>query len=545
VVMARQVPGHPGTMVSRVVDLARVWKEYNVDFMAGESGSMVGTLALSFNVAGEDMLLDDVSLESTAVAPWNKTAYRDEVVATLKELRPGVLRYQDGDHLGSSIDNLITPVFGRMRAGFSEGGKQQNMVPTGLEEFLELCKAVGAEPWFNMPAGISPAETKELIEFLAGGAGTPYGAKRAALGQAQPWTTVFPVIHLELGNEEWNTLTFVGAAMPDPVAYGRRAQEVFTAARTATGYEAGRFDLVIGSFAVIPEMTKTELASSGAYDSAAVAPYLFSRLDDWSSTEAIFGPMLAEPEMFDDAPDGMMVRQAQAAKGAARPANLEVYEENIGTDNGSAPQDVFDRTTPSVGAGIALLDHMLLMARDLGIKVQNVWSLQGFENGFTNSATHAPETTRLYGVVVDMGGATNLRRPQYLAEELANEAVLPTMVETTLTGANPTWHQGVSKNNKIHVDKAHCLQTFAFADGGRHSLIVFNLSRTEALPVTFSGEGAPVGVVDVGVLTSKEITDTNEVTAKVGIRRSVVKGFDGKKAYFAPPFSMTVLRWGK
>ena len=331
--------------------------------------------------------------------------------------------------------------------------------------------------------------------------------------------------------------------MPDPVAYGQRAREIFLAAHSSPYYVSNKFDLVIGTFTVNPDWTQKELASSSGYDSTAVAPYTFDRFDDDGSDEAIFGPMMAEPEMLDSRPSGYMVKQARAARSASHPANLSVYEVNLATASGKASQAAVDRTVPSMGAGLALIDHMLLMMRDLGVTTQSVWALPGYSNGFENSSDHKPERTPLFGVVVDMGGTTNLRRPQYLAEQLANTAILPTMLEARVTGANPTWDQKLSANDDVRLDGAHYLQTFAFADGPRRSLIVLNLSRTESLPVKFSGEGAPAGNVQVGRLTSRNITDNNEQQSHVAITNDAVRGFNPRSTNMLPPFSMTVYTW--
>jgi len=484
-----------------------------------------------------------VSLTPANASKDNPTAFRDEVVDALRQLHPGLLRYQDGDHLGSSLDNMLATPFARVRAGWSEGGKQADLVPIGLHEFLQLCQAVHAEPWFNMPSGMSQGEMKNLVEYLAGSVSSPYGRKRAALGQAAPWTAVFPVIHLELGNEEWNAGTFAGAAMSDPVAYGQRAKEIFLAARSSPYYQAKQFDLVLGTFTVAPDWTKKELASSGGYDTTAIAPYTFDRFDDASSDEAIFGPMMAEPEMLDSTPAGYVSQQAQAARNAAHPANLSVYEVNLATASGSADQDSFNKVVPSMGAGLALIDHMLLMMRDVGVKEQMVWALTGYSNGFQNSVDHRPEKTPLFGVTVDMGGQTNLRRPQYLAEELANKAILPTMLATSVTGANPTWDQAKSANDDVQLNNAHLLQTFAFADGQRRSVVVLNLSRTDAIPLKFSGAGAPVGSVQVSRLTAKKITDTNEEQSHVAISDEGVQVMSVGMTQMMPPFSMTVYTW--
>jgi hypothetical protein len=230
------------------------------------------------------------------------------------------------------------------------------------------------------------------------------------------------------------------------------------------------------------------------------------------------------------------------AQAPSTPANVAVYEVNLNAELGSATQAALDSSIPSVAAGITVAEHMLLMLRDDGITTQALFSLPGLINRFATTSGPA-ETTPLWGVTIDMGGATNLRRPQYYAEQLANKAILPTMVTTSLAGADPTWDQPLSTNDKIELKGAHLLQTFAFAEGSQHSLIVFNLSRDKALPVTFSGAVAPAGTVEISQLTSKNITDTNETAATVAPTVVNRSDFDPHAEFSLPPFSMTVLRW--
>jgi alpha-L-arabinofuranosidase len=533
----------PGTLfIGKEVGLSNNWREYNINFSAAESGNITSNIALKLNVSGASALIDDVSLAPATTSSANTTAFRDEVVSALKTLHPGVLRWNDGANTGSSLDNAIAGPFARMRAGATTQNAVAEDISIGLHEFLQLCQVVGAEPYYVMPPGMSTTEAKDLIEYLAGASSTPYGAKRAARGQVEPWTTVFPTIHLELGNEEWNAI-FPGAAIPDAAVYGSRAKAIFTAMRQSPAYVLNKFDLIVGAFFVQPERTKEQLSNSGGYDSTAVAPYLFNNLSDVSSNEAIFGPMFSQPEMYDSRPSGLMGQQSKMARAVTHPANLIVYEVNLSTTGGSAPQSSFDAVVPSLGAGLTVAEHMLLMMRDLGVKTQAAWSLSGYNNNFKNSSTGKDQTTPLFGIVVDMGGETNLRRPQFLALELANQAILPTMLTTTVTGANPTWNQKHSDNDNVQIEKAHYLQTFAFSEGASRSVIVFNLSRSEALPITFSGVGAPSGTVQQSQLTAKNITDTNELTSHVAITDSTLNSFDSRAPYSLPPFSMTVFKW--
>jgi hypothetical protein len=538
---------------SKSVPLTPTWHDYTFQIPAQDVPDAVGTIGLTFTFAGLSALLDDVALTAPA-APSNPTAFRNEVVQTLRDLHPGVLRYMDnGTNFGSSLDNLLAPPFARLRTGSTTRGMLQEDIPIGLHEFLVLCKAIGAEPWFSLPPVTTLAEAAHLAEYLTGAPTTPYGAIRARLGQRDPWSTVFSTIHLELGNEQWNYGSFAGATLNDPTAYGRRAAEIFAALG-----QSPHFDLILGSWATVPWWTQQEISTDSGFNSIAVAPYLFNDFQDASSTESTFGPMLAEPESIDSRPTGYMAQQTNALQNlqlttpklttrepspSAHPPQLAVYEVNLGALTGSAAitQADLDRTLPSLGAGLAVADHMLLMLRDLGVTTQCLFALPEFQNTF--SAPGPRRLVPLWGAVVDMGGPTNLRRPQFLTTQLANQAILPTMLTTRIDGPNPTWNQPKSPNAKTQLPDAHLLQSFAFADGPRHSLILLNLSRTFTLPIAFSGPATPKSTVEETRLTSTKIDSTNETQATIQPEHRTLTNFNPNTPYPLPPFSMTVLTW--
>ena len=531
--------------------LTNQWQDYSYTFNAAEDGTYVGTAALTFSIQGAQVYLDDVALTEPAAAD-NPTAFRNAVVETLKTLQPGVLRFMDGGaDFASTTDNMIAVPFARLRAGYGEGQTEQDDISIGLHDFLVLCQSIGAEPWYTVPAGISTADMQNLIQYLAGDASTPYGAIRANLGQSAPWTSVFPTIHLELGNEMWNSGSFAGEAIPNPVAYGNVAATAFAAARASSSYDASKFDLVMGSWAAEPSWTAQELQNSSGYDSVDAAPYLFNSLNDYGSNEAIFGPMFAQPEQIDSSPTASgnyMYQQAQAAAAGSTPAKLAVYEVNLSTSSGTAPQNMVNQVAAGLGAGIATADHMLLMMRDLGITTQNMFALPEYVSAFNNSQG-GTETAPLWGSVIDMGGETNLKRPQFFGLQLANSAILPTMLATTVSGANPTWNQPLSTNDSIQLANAHYLQSFAFTNGTQNSVVVFNLSRSGSLPVTFSGANAPSGNVVISQLTSMNPTDNNEglftnTPVVAGPTQTNVSNFNPATPYTLPPYSMTVFSTG-
>ncbi|HEY0758187.1 MAG TPA: hypothetical protein VGD59_02910 [Acidisarcina sp.] len=519
------------------INLANSWQDYSYHFVANDNGQP-GFVALTFQLLSTGMLLDDVSLTQDATSD-NPTAYRNEVVSTLRALHPGILRFMDaGASLGSSLDNMLAPTFGRMRAGYSAWGTVSTDISMGLHDYLVLCQAIGAEPWYSFPAGSSTQEMANMMDYLGGSTATVYGAKRAALGQAAPWTTVFPVIHLEFGNEVWNG-GFSGAAMLDSASYGQRATQMFAAARSSPSYSSNSFDLILDGWATSPAWNQAVLAASANYDSIDAAPYLFYTFNDSSSIENIFGPMFAQPESLDSVPSGVMYQQAKIAAQAAHPANLAVYETNLSTDSGSASQAAISQAVPSLGAGLAATEHMLLMMRDLGVVNQTMFDIGGYSTYFSGTVAGAGSTTPLWGTVVDMG-SSNRMRPTYLAEQLANTAILPTMLTALQSGANPTWNQPLSSNDNVSLNGAHYIQSFAFTDGAQNNLVLFNLHRTASQPVTFSGVNAPLGSSTIRTLTSSAINQTNELSNNVSttsMSQTLARG----ATLLLPPYSMTVI----
>jgi hypothetical protein len=533
--------------LERRIDLAAAWHDYSFPFTANEEGTALGTVGLNFTVAETTLLLDDVELIEQG-SPGNPTAFRDEVVEALRALHPGILRFMDnGTSFGSTLEDLLAPPFARRRGGWRLNADTQEDIPIGLHEALALAQTIHAEPWYTLPATFSPAEAERLIEYLAGPATTPYGARRAALGQSAPWTSVFPVIHLELGNEVWNEGDFGGSSLPEPGVQAQRDDAVFSAVRRSPWFRGEQFDLIAGAQAGNSWRTREFLKTASQQNSIAFAPYLFGLLDDVSSIEAVFGTMFAEPERLDLAANqvpGSMAESVALARSAPHPASAAVYEVNLGTiasHRNDIAQWQIDATAASIGSAVAVADHMLLMLRELGIVNQCLFALPEYANRF-NQPDGAPKTIPLWGSVIDMGGPTNLRRPSYLALQLLNQAMLPNELAINLTGANPTWNQPASRNDNLPASQSHLLQAFAFADGPRRSLILINLSRTAALPVAFTGTNRPVGPVAESRLTSGSILDTNEEVAKVAIVRRQLTSL-GSSNYSLPPFSITTLQW--
>ena len=520
----------------QTLQLTNTWQDYTLTFSANETGSALGTVQLMLGATGGSVELDDVAMQQTNSSASNPTAFRDDVVNALKELNPGTIRMMaSGAALGSDLPNQLQVPFARYRGGFNADGTSVSSISYGIHEFLQLCQTVGADPYITIPTATTPAEMTDFIEYLTGTGGDPWSALRISRGQVAPWTTVFGKIHLELGNETWNGI-FKGESMIYP-GYPQWANTVFGAARQTPGFVASQFDLVLSGWSAVAGFDAQLLTASTEHDSIDIAPYLlFSANNEAQST--MFGALFAEPELFESA-GGQVYQDMQVATAApsatASATNLNVYETNLSPIEGNITATELNQLTPSVGAGLAHTEHMLQMMR-LGIKYQNAFALPQY--AFMRSDG---SLVKLWGIVVDMG-TTNRRRPQFLTQALANSVIGGTMLTTAHSGANPTWNQPLSSDS-VQLNGAHYLQSFAFLNGTTSSVMVFNLNQTTALPVTFSGENAPAGTVQMTQITSANITDNNETSTVVTPATQTLSSFNAATGLTLPPFSMTLLSW--
>jgi hypothetical protein len=524
-VRVKRITNAPRVYLDREITLTRSWSEYQAAFNADEVAPISGPVEVTFSVNNQRLLLDDVDLEQTSGSRSNGTAFRDEVVDTLRELHPGVIRLMSSHALlGSTIDNMLELPMARQRSGFSTWSSTMEDIPVGIPEFLELCSEVGAEPWIVAPTAMNREEARELAEFLAGPASTDGGAIRAAQGRNEPWTRVFRTIHIELGNETWNGI-FQGETIEDPAAYGRRANQIFGAFRAAAGSHAAQFDLVVGAFTVAPDRNYALLTAASNADSLAIAPYLMHSVTNWKTDDDLYGPLLAQPEQMSR--EGVVQTTHVSAQGR----QLAVYEVNLHTTEGTAPAPVLDRFTPSAAAGIAVTAHMLRMMRDRGIRDEMLFSLPQFDFKRSDGTP-----VRLWGAVVEMGGRA---RPQLITEALANRVMTGDMLGVEVSGQNPTRDQSEG-NDGVHLKGVHELDAYAFHRDQNYGLILFNYGLNTSRAVSLEGAGITShSRLHVWRLINSGPGSSNEMANQVTVREEGITGNN----LSLPPCSMAVLEW--
>jgi hypothetical protein len=278
---------------------------------------------------------------------------------------------------------------------------------------------------------------------------------------------------------------------------------------------------------VNPGRSGEVLAAAPAANSLAIAPYLMHSVTQWANDDELYGPLLAEPEQMSR--EGIV----KATQAAASGRQLAIYEVNLHTTEGSAPEAVLDRLTPSAAAGVAVAGHMLRMMRDRGVRDQMLFSLPQFE---FKRADGTP--VRLWGSVVTMG-AEGRARPQLLAESLANRAIRGNLVKVELSGEDPT-HDQPEGNDGVRLSGVHEIDAYGFQDGKSHGLVVFNYGLHQARRISVQAAGLSGNSnVKLWRLVSAGPGASNESSVAVSIKEEKLSGTDLELA----PCSMAVLDW--
>lgn len=372
--------GRPAWL-SRSVEANASWQALTLEFDAQDEGPS-GPLQLSLSLAQGELLLDDVELGPIAAGVGG---FRQEVVDTLRQLRPGYLRDWQGQ-LGDSLANRLAEPLARQPMRYRPGPNEQ-MFAYGLPEFIELCAALGARPWLVLPATITPAEAQRLGVWLR-----------------EVWQRHrFEEIVVEHGNEHWNAI-FRPAGIAQPRVLGEVADRAFAALRAGAG-PAQPLHRVLGAQYVNTHAGAQLLSASRQSDGIAVAPYFHYRQDRAESIER------ALQRAFDEDLQALQ-RWRELLQGKGR--SLDVYEVNFHTTAGDASPEQRHAVIEHPSAAGALLARRLMQSAQLGVRRQAVYSLAGYDTPIDGPGR---QLVRLFGITRDLATAANWRPTgQALAE---------------------------------------------------------------------------------------------------------------------------------
>ncbi len=553
--------------------LTTTWAQYTWTCTASETaaGTAPANAQVVFQTTGGSVYLDNVSFEKTSGNQANTTVLRDEVIEALQKYygpsnagNPGTLRYWVNQN-GETMSNWSQPDYAHAPSG---GGTSYFVAPGGsgpvslsLEDYLEICQYLNAIPYLEVPVTFTQADAANLIEFLASPAGTTYGTKRANLGQSEPWTSVFSTIHLAFCNECWNSISFDGQNLPDRASqpnaegyydYSVRARDIFSAMRADSYYPASGIDLVMGAQTAVNY--SMDAAINRAHpDSIEIADYTYGSLNLYATDAEIWQPAMVDPyEKVTNPQDyfnfyqSLHDYQSQTTCGpnGKTQCKVNIYEWGQGTISGTTDQTHLDIVNAGAGEGVVMALQPLLNMQYFGIQAQSFFALTEFDNPVGGGLT-----AKLWGNTVDMGGATNNVRPEFLGVQLINQSVIGPMYSCPIS-SSPTYTFPGSVNGSSGMPalaNVPYLYAFCFENGSSRSLVLINTDLSNPHTLTFAGSNTPTGAVTQRQYAPSSLdamneaptgTASNHSPAAVAIETS---SLSSPSSITLPPYSVTAL----
>jgi len=157
------------------------------------------TLAIQFEGPGT-LWIDRIYLigDDAVLGIW-----RPDVVSALKDLKPGVIRFGGTSIEGYEWDQAIGDWDRRAPFTTYWGGLESNFV--GIEEFVQLCRYVGAEPLICVRwSGRKPEDAAAEVEYLNGSSDTRGGKLRSQNGHPDPYAVKYWQIGNEVGGAQYD-----------------------------------------------------------------------------------------------------------------------------------------------------------------------------------------------------------------------------------------------------------------------------------------------------------------------------------------------------
>ena len=165
------------------------WCVYTFNFVALE-GYSKARLEITIDQPG-NLYVGAVSLMQAE----NFFGMRPDVVALLKEIGCSILRWPGGNFAGDYRwqDGLLpvdqrSPLSSYMQMETLPHTRGFDCHEIGIDQFIELCRAVGAEPYLTInPAWEGPELSAAWVEYCNGSIDTQWGRLRADRGHSQPY----------------------------------------------------------------------------------------------------------------------------------------------------------------------------------------------------------------------------------------------------------------------------------------------------------------------------------------------------------------------
>ncbi|MBI5723531.1 MAG: sigma-70 family RNA polymerase sigma factor [Planctomycetes bacterium] len=540
-------------LASQPVELTNQWKKYQLTLKvegftepkdAQDAAGAMGQIVLKSD--GGQVLVDDI--EAWNESDKNPTAFRDDCVEAVKLYNPSVLRFlQIG---GNSVENTLMPPIKAYAysSSLSDTIGPYNMRLSStfgaysLHEMYQLCEYLGVEPWYCLPGTMHMDEMKSFMEYLGGPADSKYGKLRADMGHPKPWTETLRQIHVEFGNEAWNSAAHYKCGGFNGPDYWK---DLISLGKTSPYYKSNVI-FHAGSHANNIGVTEQICADVPNADRISIAPYMAQFLEKadvekLDSDDKLFRWVFSWALQRTLKEDSSLNRTYAATRKAG--IELSFYEVNYGA-SGDGPPEPRNTIITSLAGGVNLANTLLLMLKRQGTRIQNVFVLAQYDSKMPNGGR-----ARLSGVALTMRKGKERYRPTFLGCALANKVLGGNLVETVHSGANPTFQgaAGRSEDRKTSLENfsADCIWSYAFSDGKKRGLILVNLDLKDSRPVEVRFQGKPKGPVKCWTMAGDKPSASNELEndkPQVEIVESQLQLENGGKLTL-PPCSMQAYAW--
>lgn len=517
------------------------WKEYTVDFTGAPPAGLE-----RFEIIAEEsgtLWIDNVAIYENGSTP--RWGWYPQIIEQLKSFQPSNLRLwaaQVNLGYGRSLDSAIGPIF-QAQTEFNDTGAD-SPIGVGLHDELKLCKEVGANPWIIVSTMWFTEEYANFIEYLAGPPDSAYGKKRAALGQVEPWTKVFPKLMIETGNEAWNSTFHPQGFIGRPKLYGQWSERIFQTMKASPHFPKDQVEFVLNGFIHSTKRpygyASQAVENSPSADAADVAYYTggwdgVGMPDSANPKENWLNILTYTHRMLRPLSLDFVKANEEIGKERGRPVHSLVYEAGPGytlpKPTGLNMEE--QREGKSLGHAINALESFMQNIAD-GFREQNFFL---FKNGhFWSSHNRAWEPH----IVWQMLGLRNTQLKGDLITAKALECPkisIPASVRNLKNQLDDT----VTQRKFPALNDLELIRCYPFKEGNRYSYMLVSLQLDKSTPVTVNLPVAMKASAKIFQIADPDIAAHNIDKLAVRVQEREVKDFAQSYQLEVPSHSVTVI----
>jgi len=478
------------------VPITGEWKEYTLTAevsgkkMAGD-GEKAESMNVQLTATGGRVLIDDFT-GTKDVTYKNPTIFNDDYVEMLRSLKLGIVRQL---MMGGTMEERLSPWIEMVRStnDLTKPAGPINLRTScswSLPDVYNLAEHLGTEVWGSIPGTLYPEDVDLFMEYLGGPAGTKGGDMRIRHGHAKPSPETLKKIHVEIGNEAWNTMFGFMAGGYNGADYW---EDIFSRIKKSPYYKPNVICHAAGqNYAT--DMTDRVLKFTPSADEYAIGPYQIHGLVkedvEGFKSDADFAKFCLIYPM--KSVETVMKKQMDTIKKHGKRFSIyemswhmtgEEIEANNPTPKFPEVREMANRFLVTTPAAIGHFNHMLRLVRDCDMRTLCHFTFSG---DYFN--------VRLWGSILNMSQGSERYRPMGLVLALVNEAMFGDMITTEHSANQPsfTGTGGYAGNKKVEVpgkkgkvtEKTEAtwpvVQSYAFKDGAKRSLILFNFDLEKA-----------------------------------------------------------------